>query len=154
MAIVARSSSLKYVKKQTPELCELAIQLDGYNLEYVKKSIQKPSSLKNYFICCKLAVQQNGLALKFAKADFLFHEYPTICKLAVQQNGWALKFVKQEEISLHDLSAICRLAVQYVNNNTNEKIVVEEIPVEDYNIICKLAILQNSLAAKYIKIQR
>jgi hypothetical protein len=48
---------------------------------------------------CKLAVQQNGDALRYVK-----NQTEEICKLAVQQNGDALKYVKNQT------EEICELA--------------------------------------------
>jgi len=46
---------------------------------------------------CKLAVQQNGYALKWVRKDLQTHE---ICKLAVQQYGWTLKYVRKDLLPL------------------------------------------------------
>ena len=74
---------------------------------------------------CKLAVQQNGYALKYVNG-----QTEEICKLAVQQKGYALCYVKERT------DEICKLAVQqnglalhYVKEQTEE--------------ICKLAVQQN-----------
>src|SRR3989339_2108397 len=50
---------------------------------------------------CKIAVQQNGNALKYVKK-----QTEEICKMAVQQNGYALQYVKEQT------EEICKLAVQ------------------------------------------
>ncbi len=52
-------------------------------------------------VFCKLAVQQNGLALEYVK-----EQTEEICKLAVQQKGMALKYVKEQT------EEICKLAVK------------------------------------------
>jgi hypothetical protein len=52
--------SLEYVKKQTEEICKLAVQKDGYLLRFVKPKLMTEE-------ICKLAVQQNSEALKFVK---------------------------------------------------------------------------------------
>ncbi len=46
-------------------------------------------------VFCKLAVQQNGLALEFVE-----EQTEEICKLAVQQNWRALEFVKEQNEEL------------------------------------------------------
>ena len=50
---------------------------------------------------CKIAVKQNGYALKFVKV-----QTEDICKIAVQQSGYALYYVKVQT------EEICKLAVQ------------------------------------------
>ena len=62
------------------------------------------------------AVQQNGLALEYAKEQN--HE---ICLAAVKQNGWALKDVKNQTADIC-LAAIKEngCAVEYVQNPTKE----------------------------------
>jgi hypothetical protein len=84
---------------------------------------------------CKIAVQQNGLALQYVK-----NQTDEICKLAVQQNSDALHYVKNQT------DEICKLAVQkygralqYVKNQTDE--------------ICKLAVQQNGYALQYVENQ-
>jgi len=52
------SLDLKENEEQTEEICKLAVQQDGYTLEYVKEQTEE---------ICKLAVQQNGLALQYVK---------------------------------------------------------------------------------------
>ncbi len=88
---------------------------------------------------CKLAVQQNGLALKYIKYKYKTED---ICKLAVQQNGLALQFVDFESRT----DEICKLAVQQnglalqfirIINSTDE--------------ICNIAIQQNSLALRHVR---
>jgi len=95
---------------------------------------QRQELTKNNMVC-KLAVQQNCLALKYVK-----NQTNEICKLAVQQCGYALPYVKNQT------DEICILAVQqygyalpYVKNQTEE--------------ICKLAVQQNGCALQYVKNQ-
>jgi hypothetical protein len=44
---------------------------------------------------CQLAVQQNGLALKYVKEPFYTKE---MCQLAIQQNDFALTYVRDDFI--------------------------------------------------------
>ena len=67
---------------------------------------------------CKIAIQQNGLALQFVK-----EQTDELCKLVVQQNGYDLRYVNEQTEEL------CKLAVQqngsalrHVNNQTDEYI--------------------------------
>ena len=86
---------------------------------------------------CKLAVQQNGLALEFVKKQFKTEE---LCKLAVQQNGFALEFVNKQT------EEVCKLAVQ--QNGLALYYVKEQFKTEE---ICHLAVQQSELASKYVK---
>ena len=106
------------------------IKIDGLFLNFLKKDEQTEE-------ICKLAVQQNGYALKYVKIE----QTEEICKLAVQKNGYSLSFVKIEQTE-----ELCKLAVQqnglslcYVKNLTDE--------------ICKLAVKQNGLALHIVKHQ-
>ena len=107
---------------------------------------------------CRLAVQQNGLALKYVK-----NQTEEICKLAVQQNVYALEYVKIEQTE-----EICKLAVQeygyvlqFVKEQTEEicKLAVQEYGYvlqfvkEQTEEICKLAVQQNGNALQYVKKQ-
>jgi len=92
LAVQQNGWALQYVKEQTLELCKLAVQQNEYALYYVKK--QTPE-------LCELAVQKNGFALEYVK-----EQTPEICKLAVQEIGYALEYVKEQTPEL------CMLAVQ------------------------------------------
>ena len=119
--------------EQTYKICKFAVQHDGWAIKYVRLT-----SLKQTEEICKLAVQQNGLALQYV--EMTSHEQTEdMCKLAVQENGWALSFVKKQT------EEICKLAVQqngmaleYVKDQTEE--------------ICNLAIQQNRWALEFVKI--
>ena len=94
--------ALEYVKNQTPEICELAIQQCGWALKYVKPNLLT-------YKLCKIAVKQNGWALKHIEqpSDVLSRaQIEKLCKLAVKQNGYALEYVKEQT------NELCILAVQ------------------------------------------
>ena len=57
--------ALRYVKEQTEEVCKLAVQENGYALQYVEA--QTASSLLEI---SKLAVKENSDALKYVKKEF------------------------------------------------------------------------------------
>ena len=71
------------------ELCKLAVQKDGYALEFVKEQTEE---------ICKLAVQNFGNSLYYVK-----EQTEEICILAVRQNRSALCLVKDPLIK-HKLS--------------------------------------------------
>lgn len=74
--------AMKLIKKQTDEICLIAVKQDGRALQYVKNQTVD---------ICIAAVKQNGLALKFVN-----NQNYEICVEAVKQNGMALQFVKQD----------------------------------------------------------
>lgn len=82
LAVSTAAHSLVWVKEQTPELCAIAVARDGMLLQHVKR--QTPE-------LCMTAVRQNGLALRFARRQTL-----ELCLAAVQQNGLALQDVKEQ----------------------------------------------------------
>lgn len=70
----------------TKEICTLAIQQNGYALQFVNDS----SGLLTKKLC-KLAVKQNGMALEYVKEKY---QTEKICKLAIQQYSDAFIYVK------------------------------------------------------------
>ena len=106
IAVQKNGYALQFVNEQTEELCKLAVQQDGIALKYVKEPTYE---------LCKLAVQQCGIAI-----DFVKEQTEELCKLAVQQNGNALEYVKEQTEEL------CKLAVQqdrYAEEYVNTKFV-------------------------------
>jgi hypothetical protein len=97
-----------------------AVQINGYNLQYVKyKLLDQALTISSYAQICMTAIQQNGLALQYvqhvqhvqyvqhqkleipmtASADgdeFVELTYAKICMAAVQQDGNALGYVQYE----------------------------------------------------------
>jgi hypothetical protein len=146
LAVQRNGFSLQYVKEQTEEICKLAVRQYGFSLRHVKDQTEE---------LCKLAVRQNGYALRDVKI-----QTEEICKLAVQQYGCALKFVKDQT------EEICKLAVrqngfslQYVKDQTEEicKLAVQQWGgalqwVKDQTEeLCKLAVQQNRSSLRYVK---
>jgi hypothetical protein len=126
MAVQKNGYALEYVKEQTNEICMAAVQRNGSALEYVKEQTNE---------LCLLAVQQDGWALQFVK-----NQTEEICLTAVQQNGYALGFVKEQtkEICLAAVQQ-CGLALVLVKEQTKE--------------ICLSAVKRNVGALKYVKKQ-
>jgi hypothetical protein len=79
-----------YVHNQTSEICELAVQVNGYALEYVQHQTDE---------ICKLAVQAGGDAL-----EYVHNQRDELCKLAVQQNGLALQYVETQTDEIYELA--------------------------------------------------
>ena len=112
------------------------------------------SYLFNNEINCKIAVQKNGLLLKYINSD---NQSNDICKFAIIQNYNALKYVYNQT------EEICKLAIQQ-NYNTSNSIAQYNFNFKnDYSIlndvrnqtieICKFAIYYNYRALKYVHIQ-
>jgi hypothetical protein len=115
---------IKEILPQTEELCKMAVQQNGLDLEHVQEQTKE---------LCYLAVRQNGLALQYVQ-----EQTEELCKMAVREYGHLLQFVQKQTEEL------CRLAVQqngfalqYVLNQTKE--------------LCKLAVQENALASIYVK---
>ncbi len=120
---------IQYLKYQTEELCEIAVQQSGWALYYVK--IPQTERM------CELAVQQNGWALKYVKIP----QTERMCELAVQQDGYALEFVK-----IPQTERMCELAVQ------RNGCALEFVKIPQTERMCELAVQENSWALPYVKI--
>lgn len=136
MAVKQNSNALEFVAKcdqaahlLSEELCKLAVQQNGWVLEYIKDSPILTEEL------CTLAVQQNGMSLFYVK-----NQTDEICQLAVQQNGLALKHVKEA----FQTEELCKLAV-------NHNGLALEYVIDQTNEICALAVQQNDKALQYVK---
>jgi hypothetical protein len=114
------------------EICKLAVQYNGYLLQYVNQKVMT-------YEICKLAVQQNYDAFKYVKPELMTDE---ICKLAVSKNGYAIQIIKPELMT----DEICKLAVR--KNGEALQYVKPELMTEE---ICKLAVQKNGNALKYVK---
>ena len=69
-AVKQDGEALKYVKKQTPELCIEAVRQNGWALKWVQDRTPE---------LCMAAVQQDGWALQFVK-----NQTPELCIAARQ----------------------------------------------------------------------
>ena len=124
--IIQNPDNIRYIKKQTEELCKLAVSRDGCVLEYVQKQTEE---------ICKLAVSQNGYAVRYVK-----NQTEELCKLAVSQKGHTLQYVQNQTEELCKLAVSQDgLALECVQKQTEE--------------ICKLAVSQNGRALEYVEIQ-
>lgn len=98
--------------------------------------LSEPKKAYEDYEICKMAVQQNGIALQFIEK-----QTEEICKLAVQQNGWALQYV------ISQTEEICKLAIQ------QQKGWVLQFVKEQTPELCKLTLPLNGLALEYVKEQ-
>jgi hypothetical protein len=147
---------LKFIKKQTPEICLAAVKQNGLALYYVKE--------QSYQICLA-AVKQNGFALDFVDAVFATDE---ICLEAIKQNEQALQFVIDTKIenvidvAMKQNEEVCQyLKIDHENDCFNrvwKKIVSKNgllIRFCEHQTfhICLAAVNQNGLVLHYCKIK-
>ena len=122
---------LKFINKQTDELCINAVKQNGLALEYVGRQTEEiclQSVKQNYkslkFVIlqtdeiCINAVKQNGLALEYVR-----RQTEEICLNAVKKDGFSLYFVNSqtEEICLEAIKQY-KFAYHFVNKNIKSKI--------------------------------
>ncbi|HBG8470868.1 TPA: DUF4116 domain-containing protein [Clostridioides difficile] len=145
---------LKYVKKQTEEICLLAVRENPWALIHVKRQTERIciEAVKQWgtilqFVkkqtpkICLEAVKQNSFALYYVKKQF-----EEVCIEAVKQDGDALKYIKKQtkELCLRAIeNDVCSL--QYVKW---AELNLTEFEVDE---ICKFALTQTSRALTYIK---
>ena len=143
---------LQLIKKQTDDVCTLAVKQNGYALKYVKKQVDD---------ICEFAVRQNGRALQF-----VLKQTPMICKLAVTQNGLVLEYVKDQTLDICILAVNQNsLALQFVKT-LDEKLCIRAVRENGWAIqyvpesseflteeLCALAVSQNGRSLCYVKNQ-
>jgi len=139
IAVKQYYKSLEYVQsqKETLEPVLLAVLLDNM-------------TKKQYLEICRIAIVNNGNALKYVKSDNMSDkQYLEICKLAVQKDGNALYFVPK----LYKTFEMYKLAVQntgivlcHIINSRR----YNEITPEEYLEINKLAVENNGCALEYV----
>jgi hypothetical protein len=123
-----RGLSLEYVKEQTEEICEIAINSDPESFEFVK---DKTLSL------CKLACGKSGYCLKYVPSDLKTEE---ICMLACSNWGYALENVENqtEELCLFAIKHF-PYSLECVKNQTEK--------------MCKISCSKKGKCLKYVKNQ-
>jgi hypothetical protein len=86
------SWTLKFIKKQSNDICLEIVKKDGWALQYVKEQTDP---------ICWAAVRNHSFAIMYVK-----NQTEEICLAAVKQNGNTLKYVKNQT------KAICLEAVK------------------------------------------
>ena len=76
------------------------IEEDKFKIDKINLDLNDKVLIKDFYAWtdsnfCKLAVQQNGLAIKYVKEQSY-----ELCKLAIQQNGLALEYVYEIPLKL------------------------------------------------------
>ena len=74
--------NLRFIDRQTPEMCERLVKQCYAILRYVKKQTKK---------LCKLAISMNYEAIKFVRK-----QTPDLCDFAIDKNAMALLFIKRK----------------------------------------------------------
>lgn len=98
---------LEHVQHVTAELCELAVNNNGWALQYV------PPELRTSRIIIR-AIQQQPLAIRY-----VHNQTPGLCRYTIRLNGKALQYVKEQTEELC-LAAVQQdgFALEYVKNKT------------------------------------
>jgi len=112
----------KFINTEHPHYTsdKLRVQNNGMWLRHVERQLQTEEM-------CRLAVLQNGKALKY-----IIKQTDEIAKLAVQQNADALKHVQKKT------EEICKLAIE------KDAFAIGYIPYKKLTTeLCKLALLGN-----------
>ena len=101
------TKNLTYIAEITiPDDAQVYIEENKFKTDKFILNLKDMTTIKDHKCWydadfCKLAVQQDGLALEFVN-----NQTPELCELAVRQNGLALQFVVNQS------SELCELAVQ------------------------------------------
>ena len=116
---------------KTKEICEIAVEKHGDNLQYVPEHLKSPE-------LCKLAISEYGWALEYVPDKY---KTPELCEIAVSTSGWALQIVP-EELKSFDL---CEIAVRESVN------AIDASKWDPFHIITKYVPeeFQEELAEKY-----
>lgn len=151
--LLERPNMFRYIEKQTIEMCEKIVEVNGLMLKHIKEQTEK---------ICKNAVKQNGISLRYVNnkyktdeicemavinncysLDYVLVKTPYLCKIALTQNGLLLEGIIKLQFDKHIMNELIiiaikqnGLALRFVKNQTYE--------------FCKLAILQNGFAYTYI----
>jgi hypothetical protein len=137
------------IPKQTHKLCEMAINLDNNNIQYVRNEFKDNKicfmiAKLGYIMCIPKEVVTEDMYIEVVKYNgYLFTSIPKtkitplICLEAVKKSGDILRHINEqtEELCLEAVRQYGR-ALEYVNHKTYS--------------ICMEAIKQNSSAFKYV----
>ena len=124
-AITQNAYLLRFVKNQTKELCELAVQITPSTIRYVEKQTAE---------LCEMAVKKDGYALQYV----VIPQTENMGKLAVRQNGMALHLVKPQT------KETCEIAI---NRHINSLYHVEDQTKE----LCEMALDKDVKSLQYIR---
>jgi hypothetical protein len=99
---------------------------------------------------CKLAVKQNGEALKYVE-----NQTDEICKLAVQTNGCALKYVKNSSKEIIEIALLKNInAIKFCSYETKNKYKqMQNIKQKQYNVSLNILKINIDDIIKYNKVK-
>ena len=139
---------LQFVKNQTTELCEMAINQDWRALQYVIDQTEK---------LCLLAIWQNGYAIKHVK-----HQTKTLCVAAILKQPHALKYVKNKTYELC-MIALCKdgNTLQYIDwlpldemymiaISSNPMALKYILSIHQTDVLCRIAVMGEGMALEYV----
>jgi len=123
--------ALEYIKKQTEEICKMALKKNWKALKYVKESFQTEE-------LCKLAIRQNYYAMYFVHPNLLT---PELKCFAFNQKIPSIQSIGKDQTDEMCIEAIKFnwREIQHVRNQTKE--------------ICLSAIRKNAKALRYINMK-
>lgn len=141
LAMTIASLNMKYIvtceisraikldsRRLSKEMHIIAVLHDSEALQYVMSSMQTPE-------LCSIAVQQNGLALRF-----VCNRTPEICLEAVRQNRLALEYVYNQTTEM------CLVAIQ----QTGRALALVRNQTPD---ICLAAVRRSGTALEFVRVQ-
>jgi len=145
--LIKRSTYFKHIQNPTFELCQFAVNLNPYNIQYINKNIT------GYDELFKLAVEKEPFCVIFSfnrdNLNELLNKNGLIIHLiynpneeqiyrAIKQNGMAIKIVKNPNEELCNLAIQSNpMSIKYIKHPSNE--------------LCMKAIELNYYSIKYIK---
>ncbi|ARF10867.1 hypothetical protein Hokovirus_3_140 [Hokovirus HKV1] len=131
-ALKNKPKTLQYltIDEQLPNYCEIVVNNDGMNLEYIKDQTDKA-------YICLLATDKNPEALQFVQ-----HQTYDICMQAILKNPETIKYVKiKDELLYYEAVKLDGNTIKYV-------------PIKyQTEKICELALSYNGLNLEYIENQ-
>ena len=152
LAVQQNGIALRYVQNKTHDICSLAIKQNVTAIQYLNRLADDVNIDKLYILACqtdgyyalynmiktekteklcKLAVQQNGMAIQFVDKKYVTNE---LCILAVKQNGMALQYIENQTHEICDLAIKQNvMALQFVSKLT-DGINMEEL----YKLACRI----------------
>ena len=83
---------------KTKEICNIAVEKHGDNLQYVPEHLKTPE-------LCEIAISGDGWALRYVPQKLITQE---LCEFAVLKSFWALQIVPEELKSFE----VCEIAVR------------------------------------------
>ncbi len=117
------SDSLENLFKEhlTEEICELSLKLNGSLIRYISFLDFDEEA---YFYLCKIALEQEGLAIKYIKRQDLKKDceekYFELCQIALENNAKSFEYIDQTvcgKMTQERMNTLCLSAVEKLIGN-------------------------------------